>query len=292
MYRPFCRQWTYFSEVITHRLYQQDAIFPVSGEWNNRAIVYTNPGSQKPFMVCSVSALPDLCFVGAAAGTGCLPYWRYEGGKRVENITDWSLQQFTAHYKAGTGQRLDAPSKEAIFHYVYAVLHDPAYRATYAQNLKRDFPRVPLYGATRADFWRWAGWGQALMDLHIGYEKAAPWPLQRRDTPDTRAAAAGQAPKCVLKADPAAGRIVIDSETVLDGVPAEAWAYRLGNRCAIDWVLDQHKEKKPKDPTIRAQFDTYRFADHKDRVIALLARVVAVSVQTQRIVEAMKAGPR
>jgi predicted helicase len=49
-------------------------------------------------------------------------------------------------------------------------------------------------------------------------------------------------------------------------------------------VLDQHKEKKPKDPTIREHFDTYRFADHKERVIELLGRVVAVSVETLRIV--------
>jgi hypothetical protein len=29
----------------------------------------------------------------------------------------------------------------------------------------------------------------------------------------------------------------------------EAWEYRLGNRCALEWILDQHKEKKPTDPT-------------------------------------------
>ena len=213
-------------------------------------------------------------------------------GHAVPNATDWSLKQFTSHYKAGLGKRLPEPTKEGIFHYVYAVLHDPAYREKYAQNLKREFPRVPLYGATRADFWRWADWGRELMDLHIGYEQAQAWPLQRSDTPDTKARAAGQTPKCVLKADPAAGRIVIDSETALDGVPPEAWAYKLGNRCAIDWVLDQHKEKKPKDPTIRARVDTYRFADHKERVIELLARVTTVSVETVHIVQALKGGPR
>ena len=118
------------------------------------------------------------------------------------------------------------------------------------------------------------------------------WALQRTDTPDAKARAAGQAPKCILKSDPAAGRIVIDSETVLGGIPPEAFSYRLGNRSALDWVLDQHKERKPKDPTIRAKFDTYRFADHKERVIDLLARVTRVSVQTVRIVGAMKEGPR
>ena len=135
------------------------------------------------------------------------------------------------------------------------------------------------------------------MALHIGYETVEAWPLKRTDTPDTKARAAGQSPKCILKSEPAAiagqpGRIVIDSETVLAGVPAEAWSYKLGNRSAIDWVLDQHKEKKPKDATIREKFDTYRFADHKERVIDLLARVVRVSVETVATVEALRDGPR
>ena len=79
---------------------------------------------------------------------------------------------------------------------------------------------------------------------------------------------------------------------MLTGLPRGAWDYRLGNRSAIDWVLDQHKEKKPKDPTIRAKFDTYRFADYKEKVIDLLARVTTVSVETVRIVEAMRGASR
>jgi len=172
------------------------------------------------------------------------------------------------------------------------MLQDPTYRNKYAQNLNREFPRIPLFRTLRTDFWRWADWGRELVDLHIGYESVEPWPLVRTDMPDEKARAAGQAPKCLLKSDPKAGRIAIDSETVLAGVPPEAWHYRLGNRSAIDWVLDPHKERKPKDPTIRASFDTYRFADHKERVIDLLARVVRVSVETLRIVQAEKAAPR
>jgi len=96
----------------------------------------------------------------------------------------------------------------------------------------------------------------------------------------------------MLRADRESGRIVLDTQTSLAGVPPEAWDYRLGNRCALEWVLDQYKEKKPKDPTIREKFDTYRFADHKEKVIDLLARVTRVSIETQRIVEAMKAAVR
>jgi predicted helicase len=290
MYRSFCRRLTYYADVVTHRLYQQNAIFPVVGAWDNRAIVYTNPGSQKPFMVSSLSTLPDLCYVGAAAGTGCLPFWRYEDGKRIDNITDWALKQFTAHYadEIGPGKAAFKITKPAIFHYCYAVLHDPLYREKYAQNLKREFPRIPFY----ADFWRWADWGEQLMALHIGYESVPPFALTRTDEPDTRARAAGQQPKALLRSDPAAGSITLDSETTLRGVPPQAWAYKLGNRSAIDWVLDQHKEKKPKVPTIREKFDTYRFADQKEKVVDLLTRVTTESVETVRITEAMKAVAR
>ena len=88
------------------------------------------------------------------------------------------------------------------------------------------------------------------------------------------------------------GRIVLDTQATITGAPPEAWRYRLGNRSALDWVLDQHKARKPKDPTIRERFDTYRLADHKARVIDLLARVTRVSVETQAIVEAMRQAPR
>ena len=48
------------------------------------------------------------------------------------------------------------------------------------------------------------------------------------------------------------------------------------------------QKKKPKDPTIREKFDTYRFADYKEKVIDLLMRVTTVSVETMQIVQAMR----
>jgi predicted helicase len=125
-------------------------------------------------------------------------------------------------------------------------------------------------------------------DLHIGYETIEPWPLARADTKDEKAASAGLAPKCILKADKDHGIIVLDSETQLCGVPKEAFDDRLGNRSALEWILDQYKEKIPKDPTIREKFNTYRFADYKEKVVDLLARVTRVSVETQKVVESMR----
>jgi predicted helicase len=100
------------------------------------------------------------------------------------------------------------------------------------------------------------------MTLHIGYETIEPWPLARVDVPDEKSRKAGVPPEPLLRADKIAGNIMLDTETQLSGIPQTAWEYRLGNRSALEWVLDQHRERKPKDPTIRERFNTYRFADH------------------------------
>ncbi len=205
-------------------------------------------------------------------------------GARLDNITDWAVDQFRAHYAKIDKLRFTI-DKDSIFHYVYGVLHDPIYREKYALNLKGEFPRIPFY----VDFQKWATWGETLMALHLGFETVKPWALTRVEVIDGTAKKSGIAPKTVLKALKETGVIILDSETQLTGVPMAAWDYKLGNRSALEWVLDQHKEKTPKDSTIREKFNTYRFADYKDHVIDLLRRVTRVSVETVAIVENMKA---
>ncbi|MCV3765086.1 type ISP restriction/modification enzyme [Rhizobium sp. TRM95796] len=307
-YRPFVHRFTYFSPVFTHRPYQNFEFFPFQNSKNLGISVSVE--DRVPFAALATNAVPnkDLFLPNAAQ---FLPLYRYTAtGERIDNITDWGLKQFHKAYgrdglrsvdpqemsaeptaavpqcKASAGNR--ALGKQDVFHYVYAVLHDPIYRETYAQNLKRDFPRIPFY----PDFWAWAGWGEKLMALHIGYETVEPFAVTRIDTPDAGARAAGLAPKPILKADPAAGVIRIDSETTLSGIPSQAFAYRLGNRSGLEWILDQYKEKTPKDPTIREKFNTYRFADYKEKVIDLIARVTEVSIQTMEITDAMKKARR
>lgn len=288
-YRPFNRVWMYRSELFNDELGSSSQMFPISteraslsGQTGNRSIIIMGDSSDKPFFVLGSSSVVDLNFVSPASG-GSLTFTRYrytKSGERIDNITDWALNKFVAHYgKKGV-------SKDAIFHYTYAVLHDPIYRETYALNLKREFPRIPFY----PDFARWVVWGEALIAMHIGYEKVEPWPVERIEMPGKRAE--GTHPKPILKSQPEQGVVIIDADTQITGIPPEAWSYRLGNRSAIDWVLDQHKEKKPRDPTIAAKFNTYRFADYKESMIALLAKVVRVSIDTVAITEAMNALPR
>jgi len=287
-YRPYVRQALYDSPLFVDERGDTSAFFPKAATRNPCMCVIA--GDRQPFALVMSDVVPNLNLYSADA-TKYMGLHRYdENGEEVDNITDWALKKFTEHYKpeVGTGKTARKLTKEAIFYYCYAVLHDPVYREKYAQNLKREFPRIPFYPG----FWRWADWGRALMEQHIGYEAVAPFALTRTDVPDEKARAAGQSPKAMLKADKDAGRIQLDSETTLSRIPPEAWDYKLGNRSALEWILDQYKEKKPKDPTIREKFDTYRFADHKDKVIDLLLRVTTVSVRTVEITRQMQAATR
>jgi predicted helicase len=268
-YRPFFILLYYAEKKMSDRLTSNHTqIFGESLNKENKVITFSGRNSSKSFSVIATNQLFGFDYLEK---TQCLPLYRYDSdGTRRDNITDWGFNQFAKRYgKKGM-------SKEAIFHYVYAVLHHPAYRTKYELNLKREFPRVPFYD----DFAQWSAWGKRLMELHIGYESVEPFGVQRVVT-DTK-----QAPKPKLKADKAAGAIIIDENTTLTGIPALAWEYKLGNRSALEWILDQYKESKPKDPTIAERFNTYKFSDYKEHVIDLLDRVCRVSVETMEIVGA------
>lgn len=277
VWRPFVRKHFYSDRLLADRVTAlHERIFGTDLRGETRSISISGFSSAKPFQALAVSGLADY---EAIEKSNLLPRYRYTAsGERIDNITDWALKKFKTEYGKDV-------TTDDIFHYVYAILLDPLYREKYAVNLKREFPRIPFY----PDFRQWVEWGDALMKLHIGYQEVEPWPLERLDTPDERAREAGVLPKAMLKPDRDNGIIRLDTETQLSGVPKEAWDYRLGNRSGLDWILDQYKEKTPRDPTIRENFNTYRFADYKETVIDLLARVTRVSVETVAITEKMRA---
>lgn len=272
-YRPFFQLYMYFDKIITHRPYQNEKIFGKNGRFKNRSIFFNVSSPVFCSYASDVMSASGTLLIGGGT-TQCLPFYRLDShDNKIENISNWALEQFQSNYSDET------ITKEDIFNYVYGVLHNPEYRKKYELNLKREFPRIPFYD----DFRKWAAWGKDLMELHINFEEVEQYPLIKTDI-DTI-----EKPKCKLKADKTAGTITLDENTVLSGVPGSAWEYKLGNRSALEWILDQYKEKKPKDPTIAEKFNTYRFADYKDKVIDLLMRVCTVSVRTMEIVNEMKA---
>src|ERR1035437_8249171 len=287
-YRPYFKNYLYHSNLFIDEHGLTDNIF----DGKNIAIAITGPSSSKPFQCLAVNSFLSLDFLEK---TQCIPLYIIGKNEKIkQNITDWGLEQFKNNYK---DKKI---KKEDIFHYVYGVLHNPAYRKKYELNLKREFPRIPFY----KDFWKWAKWGKELMKLHINYGEEKPFPLKRIDIKTVEKKAKqkeffpkvkepeqmfGMKPriKVKLKADKTAGTIELDDITTLKGIPKEAWEYKLGNRSAIEWILDQYKEKKPKDPTIAEKFNSYRFADHKEEVIELIRKVTTVSMETMAIINRM-----
>lgn len=272
-FRPFTRSWLYFDSHLNGRTYRLPTLY--RPDEPNPTITFRGIASQDQFTTYATNRIFDLDLLKTGNGVSAgVPRYRYTlSGERVDNITDWALKQFRDHYGN------PSIAKDDIFAYCYAALHDPVFREVHAADLRREFPRVPL----RDDFARWRDWGRALLHLHIGYEKVKPFKFTRIDTEGRLA------PVPKLRSIPGERTVIVDSDTQLRGIPSEAWDYRLGNRSAIDWVLDQHKEKTPHDPTVRAKFNSYRFTDHKENMIKLLARVITVSLETVKITEAMRA---
>ena len=168
LYRPFVVKHHFvdftMNDVLTRNHY---AMFGQDLKLANQVINFCVNGKQ--FYALAAERLTDLHFTG---DTQCLPLYRYTAdGERVSNITEWGLRQFRKHYGD------DSIGAEDVFAYVYAMLHDPAYRQQYEVDLRREFPRVYF----QDDFVWWAQQGQALLDLHLGFETAEPWPLERLD---------------------------------------------------------------------------------------------------------------
>jgi predicted helicase len=218
--------------------------------------------------------MTDLHLTGAGSSTQCFPFYIYneDGTNRRENVTDWALEKFRAHYGD------ESISKWDIFHYVYAVLHHPLYRERYAANLKRELPRVPY----APDFRAFASAGARLAELHVNYERQPEYTLAR--TEQTNVALDYRVER--MKLDKEACTLCYNDFLTLSGIPPETFDYRLGNRSALEWVVDQYQLSTDRRNGITN--DPNR-ADDPTYILRLVGQVVTVSLETQRIVRTLPA---
>ena len=269
LYRPFTKSNLYFDRMMNDVVSLFPSIFPTpETEKENRAICVSGLGSNKPFQTLMTSMIPESQMIEK---TQCFPFYTYDedGSNRRENITDWALAQFRKQYQD------ESISKWDIFHYVYGLLHHPGYRERYQANLKRDLPHIPIC----PDFRAFATAGARLADIHVGYEEMSPYPLTMVETP-------GQPLTwCVEKMRLSKDKCSIRYNAFLtvEGIPEKAFAYQLGNRSALEWVLDQYRVKVDKRSGIVN--DPNRPDDQ--HIIKLLQKVIAVSLETVEIVEGL-----
>jgi len=276
LYRPFLKQYLYFSEVIIDEQGKHKYFFPITTDISvNLAFCITGVGAEKPFAIFISNAIPDLNFFGGGSVPQWFPFYVYDedGSNRRENITDWALGEYRARYG-------EAVTKWDIFHAIYGLLHSPEYRTRYAANLKRDLPRIPFVPV--ADFWRFVEAGRRLAAIHIGYEQAAFYQLrhiENRAVPWT-----WRVEKMKLSKDKTA--LVVNESLTLEGIPAEVFDYKLGNRSALEWVIDQYQVSVDKRSGIESDPNDQ---DDPEAIVRLVKQVVTVSVETVDIVASLPA---
>ncbi len=270
LYRPFTRSNLYFDRMMNDVVSVFPSIFPTpETEQENRVICVSGLGSNKPFQTLMAALIP--CF-DILEKTQCFPLYTYDedGTNRRENITDWALAQFRLHYRDETITKWD------IFHYVYGLLHHPEYRDRCQMNLKRDLPRIPF----GPDFWEFAKAGRRLGEIHIGYEEAEEYPLhfiENREVPID-----WHVEKMKLSKDKT--QLVYNDFLTLEGIPAKAFDYRLGNRSALEWMIDQYRVKTDKRSGV---VNDPNRPDDPRYIVQLTGKVIAVSLETVEIVEGL-----
>jgi predicted helicase len=272
LYRPFSSRQLYFDDIIVDEPGTNAKFLPSeAAEGANRVICVPSLGGRAAFWCLSTQRIPNLNLVSIDAAQ-CFPFYTYkpDGSGRKENITDWALEQFRQHYGDKKITKWD------IFHYVYAVLHHPTYRERYAANLKRELPRVPY----APDFRAFAKAGKRLMELHVDYESQPEYPLEKIEKKDAKLDLLVERMK--LSKDKTT--VIYNDFLSLGGIPLEVFEYRLGNRSALDWVIDQYRVKSDKRSGIVS--DPNR-ADDPGYIVRLIGQVITVSLETMKITRSL-----
>ena len=287
VYRPFCKQHVYFSTELNEIVSQIPKLFP-SPETKNLVICLPGIGGRwvefSPFMV---NDIPDLHLHND--GTQCFPLYYYEkksvyqptlfdGEKseytRKDGITNFILERCRASY----GPKV---SKEDIFYYVYGLLHSPDYRRTFAADLKKMLPRLPLVEKP-ADFWAFSKAGRALAELHLNYETQPPHPdvvvsgaeqgkfrVEKMRFPDKQ-------DKTTIEYNP---------WITISHIPQEACEYVVNGRSAVEWIMERYQIKTDKASGITNDPNDWATEQGKPRyILDLLLSVITVSVETVKIV--------
>ncbi|MCB9421259.1 MAG: hypothetical protein H6667_15765 [Ardenticatenaceae bacterium] len=157
-----------------------------------------------------------------------------------------------------------------IFHYIYALLHHPDYRETYAANLRRELPILSTL--------LWPSSDQAA-EHHVQSTKTSP--LQHEENPDEPLNY--RVEKMRLSKDKTS--LKYNDFLTLHGIPPQVFDYKLGNRSALDWIIDQYQIKTDKRSGITNDPNNL---DDETYILRLIKQVISVSLETVNIVENLR----
>ena len=301
MYRPFSKQRLYYDKPFIERIGLSPKLFPTPSH-RNLVICVSGIGASKDFSALITDCIPDLQlqFNGQ-----CFPLYWYDDSTaditdlfsapqsdadryvRRDGVTDWILSTARKQY----GSRV---TKEDIFYYVYGILHAPDYRTTFAADLKKSLPRLPLVESPD-DFWAFSRAGRSLAELHLGYEHVEPYagcrtiysPLTNRGDEISYRVEKMRFGK--LDSKTADKRIIhYNAGITIENIPLEAYDYVVNGKSAIEWVMERYAVKT--DPASQIENnpnDWCREHDDLKYIYNLLLRIITVSLETMKIVRSL-----
>ena len=206
---------------------------------------------------------------------------------RYDAISDFILDQAKTRY----GSKV---IKEDIFYYVYGILHSPDYRKTFANDLKKMLPRLPLVEKV-ADFWAFSKSGRELADLHLNYEEYKPpkeilingKPISRTGYPENQLVVSKMSFASKEKKD----TIKYNSFLTISNIPLKAYKYEIDGISAIEWIIDRYQikiDKKKNGSGIKSDpNDWAKEHENSQYILDLLLSVITVSVKTVEIVDGL-----
>ena len=302
LYRPFQKQNIYFATELIESIGLSPKLFPTSTH-KNLVICVSGIGASKDFSTIITDCIPDLQlqFNGQ-----CFPLYWYDSSDadvvdlfnqgaekpmdryvRKDGVTDWILSTARKQY----GYKV---TKEDIFYYVYGLLHSPDYRTTFATDLKKSLPRLPLVEKAD-DFWAFSKAGRALANLHLNYETIEPYgkcvivhaPLTTKGDSINYHVEKMRFGKIDSKI---ADKSIIhyNHAITIEGIPAEAYEYVVNGKSAIEWVMERYAITTDKKSGITNDPNDWA-REHNDEkyILNLLLQVINVSVQTVEIVKGL-----
>ena len=292
LYRPFSKQHVYFSTELNEVVSLIPNIFSTS-ETKNLVICLPGIGGRwLEFSPIIVNRIPDLHLHND--GSQCFPLYYYEKKSiyhptlldddgsaqytRKDGITNFILERCRENY----GLKV---TKEDIFYYVYGLLYSPDYRRTFAADLKKMLPRLPLMEKP-SDFWAFSKAGRALAELHLNYETQPACPDVEVEGAESGKfhvekmrfgkTAAGATDKSVIEYNP---------WVRLSNIPLEAYDYVINGRSAIEWIMERYQIKTDKASGITNDPNDWAEEHGRPRyILDLLLSIVTVSMETIRIV--------
>ena len=302
IYRPFFKQYLLYYKPLNEMMYQIPKLFPTPNH-KNLVICVSGIGTSKDFSAIITDCIPDLQlqFNGQ-----CFPLYWYDSSDadvadlfnqgaekpmnryvRKDGVTDWILNSARKQY----GYKV---TKEDIFYYVYGLLHSPDYRATFATDLKKSLPRLPLVEKAD-DFWAFSQAGRELANLHLNYETIEPYgkcvivhaPLTTKGDSINYHVEKMRFGKIDSKI---ADKSIIhyNHAITIEGIPAEAYEYVVNGKSAIEWVMERYAITTDKKSGITNDPNDWA-REHNDEkyILNLLLQVINVSVQTVEIVKGL-----